>query len=367
MSTRGKFWKGIYSFFESTNQETIKPLAPFLLDEDFLGTLNGDLWTAIDTGDETEAKVADQHGGIFELLFTTKDEKQTPGIACNDVLEVALDNGPIFEARVAIQTLPTLLCEFFFGLAGAHADGTVSTGDGPSVHAFFIVDGSGEVFVRTDDGTLESSIVTTGVTVVAGEYHIYKIDMTDPENILFAIDGKWVALGTTFDMSTGSGIMLQPYFRGHKASDVADVYVDDDGSSHASWAGTACTITDGGANLLITATDAGGTQTAIYTLAGLTPGQLYKVTLVIADGTGAWGAGDSLTVTTNAGVAIETQSLAAGAGTYALNWVAAGATDKIKIIGTIANLATLNITSIAAGTGAEGALRIDNVRVWNSR
>jgi hypothetical protein len=218
MGTKYGYRNGILTFFEGTTHERVKPCAPILLDEDFIGALNANKWTTIDNGDETELKVANQHGGIFELLFTTKDEKQTPGLYAGDRLEFNIDKGPIFEARVAIQTLPTLLAEFFFGMSGVHADGTLSTGAGPLIHAFFLADGSGEIFVRTDDGTTASAIVTTGVTVIAGAYHIFRIDLTQPENVLFYIDGVRVAPTTTFDMSTGSP-NLQPYFRGHKATD----------------------------------------------------------------------------------------------------------------------------------------------------
>ena len=366
MSTRYTYRNGNLTFFSDTTQERILPVTPVVLSEDFLGVLNGDQWTVIDAGAETELKVANQHGGVFELLFTSKDEKQTPGLYQADRLEFNIDKAPIFEARIAIQTIPTLLCEFFFGMSGATADGTVSTGAGPLIHAFYLVDGSGEIFIRTDDGTTASSIVTTGITVVAGDYHIYRIDMTESNNILFFIDGERVASTTTFDMSTGSAD-LQAYFRGHKASDVANVYVDTDGTSFASWAGTNCAISDGGDHLLITDPGGGGTQIAVYTCAALTPWQLYKITFTIADGTGAWGAGDSLIAETNAGVTIQTKDLSGGAATYVLEWIAAGATDKIKVTGTVGAGATLKLKNVALGTAAQGALRIDYARAWTTR
>ena len=367
MSTRYTYRNGILTFFDDSTHERVLPIAPIELEDDFLGTLNSDKWTASDAGNETELKVDNQHGGVFELLFTTTDQKQTPGLYQGDRLEFNIDKGPIFEARVAIQTLPTLLCEFFFGMSGATADGTISTNAGPLIHAFFLFDGSGVAFVCTDDNTLDSAIVTTGITVVAGAYHIYRIDMTEPANVLFFIDGVRVASGTVFNMSTGSE-SLQAYFRGHKASDVGTAILSDaDGSSAALWAGTSCTITDAGANLLITANDGGGVQTAVYTMAALVPGATYKVVITVADGTGAWAAGDYMDVINNAGTTILGHIHMEAAGAYSLDWVAEGATDKIRVVTTIANLATNEIHSIYAGTGAAGALRIDAVRAWTTR
>lgn len=137
----------------------------------------------------------------------------------------------------------------------------------------------------------------------------------------------------------------------------AAILADADGSSHASWAGTDCTITDAGANLLITQTGA-ATQYAKYTCAGLTPNALYKFSAVIADGTGAWAAGDKLRVEQNGGTLI--QDLASeAAGTYSIIWKAVGATDKVTFTVTLGAGETLNITSVYVDQVTPGCVATD--------
>jgi hypothetical protein len=70
--------------------------------------------------------------------------------------------------------------------------------------------------------------VTTGITVVEDVFHIYRIDFTNAADVKFYIDGVAVATSTTFNMSEGSAVMVQPFLEAHKeaGAGVGSLYVD---------------------------------------------------------------------------------------------------------------------------------------------
>ncbi|MCK5614951.1 hypothetical protein KAR91_74500 [Candidatus Pacearchaeota archaeon] len=143
-------------------------------------------------------------------------------------------------------------------------------------------------------------------------------------------------------LSQGSGSGQQTDFV------VNNEYTDIDGSTFADWTSTTATISDIGANLLITADDASGTQNCYYDFSGLTVGKLYKISLVTADGTGVWGAIDYIKARATAGAGGDTLATYTGlaAGTYSLIFKATAATNSMQIVSHINNTETLSITSI---------------------
>jgi hypothetical protein len=231
MSTKARYRNGILTFFESSTHEHVAPLAPVVFKEDFLGTLNADHWTAVDENGATEAKVANQPGGVFRLHLASNSEKEEAVIYRNDSLEFNVDKGLIAEFVVSITTLPTDIAEMYFGMTSAYVEGVLASGDnGPLVHAVFMLDGSGAVTIHTDDNvSVDNDAVATGVTLTASSTarHVFRIDFTDPADVLFFIDGVRVASATTFDMSAGS-ISLQPLAACFKASGagVGDLDID---------------------------------------------------------------------------------------------------------------------------------------------
>jgi hypothetical protein len=124
------------------------------------------------------------------------------------------------------------------------------------------------------------------------------------------------------------------------------IYSDTDGSTYAAWAGTNCNVTDGGANLLLTLASATGY--ANYPCSGLTVGELYKATIVVANGTGTWGAGDKLRIYNNALAAQIAAIDITGPGTFSVLWRATEANNRIlpSLLGTHTDSQNFNITSI---------------------
>lgn len=190
-------------------------------------------WTKKDTsgaGDTYEAIVANQPGGVLKLeLDEGQNEKEEAGLYFGDALNFNLDKGVVFECRATIHTAPTVQSEIYFGLANAYVEGPIAEADaGPTIHALFCFDGALTPTLHTDDTSNDNDAVATGVTEVADTYSIFRIDASDVSDVKFYIDGARVGSGTTFDMSTGANVVVQPYLFAHKETGAGDgvVYFD---------------------------------------------------------------------------------------------------------------------------------------------
>jgi len=219
MSIKSRFRNGLLEFYDSVTFEHVKPLAPVVFEDDFLyRTLNvTDRWRAIDVssaGDTTPLVVADGASGIARMPLDSTSEAQESGLDWNDQRFFILNQGLIWEARVALQTLPTLLSEAVWGLAGDKN----AVADSVAESLWFKADGDGVIVVENDDTVNTNDDIATGTTVTAGSFKIYRIDCTTITNCKFYIDGVRVAAATTFNMSQVAGLKLQPYFHNAKAS-----------------------------------------------------------------------------------------------------------------------------------------------------
>jgi hypothetical protein len=237
MSIKAAWRNGILTFYDANTHERVLPLAPLVFVDDFLSTdlmvaasdVRG--WTKKDTGvgNVPAAILANQHGGVVQMGLDATNEKQEAGLYMGDALNWNLDKGPIIEIGAAIHTTPTGQAEIYFGLANAYVEGPIAEADaGPTVHAFFCFDGALACKIFTDDTSNDNDAVATGVTVVEDALHIFRIDATNPADVKFFIDGVQVAPATTFDMSTGANVVLQPFIMVHKetGTGLGVLYVD---------------------------------------------------------------------------------------------------------------------------------------------
>lgn len=212
--TKSKWRAGQLAFYDGTTYETVKPLAPTILYDDFLGTtLNGDFWTAADTGAGAVTQAASN------LIFTTNVAGATDenGVYGKDDKAWNADKGFIFECRAKLTVAPTIGTEILLGVqndnwtAGANRKLVADEVAIGAFFGFYTTVGAGLVAViRTDDAANNSGIVSTGVTSVAGTYQVFRIDFTEVANVKFYIDGVNVCSTTTFNMSNGANIMFQP-------------------------------------------------------------------------------------------------------------------------------------------------------------
>ena len=229
MTTRSKYVNGVLTFYDDrTGFESVRPLAPCLYEEDFLSNLviPASL-TAIDVstgGDSTPLIAADAANGIARLPLDVTSEAQESGLFFNNQRPFILNQGLIIEIRLALATLPTLLSEAVWGLAGDKNP----VADTVAESIWFKADGDGVIVAESDDTAVDNDDKATGVTVTAGLFKTYRIDCSNIASIKFYIDGLRVAEAITFNMSTVAGLKLQPYIHNAKASGAGLGVVDVD-------------------------------------------------------------------------------------------------------------------------------------------
>jgi concanavalin A-like lectin/glucanase superfamily protein len=221
VSLRTRWLQGVLSWYESVTDETILALAPVWFCEDFLGAALDTTftWTLRDTAGATEALVADASGGILELALTSANEAQLAGVDWGNQRTLDLSKNPVVEARIRFTVLPTGSVVAVIGLCGDH-NAAVNT---VAESAWFRLDGSGAITVEADDTVHETSLVATGVTLIANQWTTLRIELDDASALRFYIDGARVAAGTTFNFSQVAALALQPVARIGKESAAATV------------------------------------------------------------------------------------------------------------------------------------------------
>ena len=233
-------WEGRRAcVFDTEEYEHVLPFNPIYFYDDFLGA-----WTAVPDGDvliqsgcewtykivaaagaPTVALVADAAGGIAQCAHDNQNETQSVILYWKDDRRFILTQGLVFETRVKVSVLPTGIAEAVWGLAGDY----VAPVDNITYSVWFTADGpSGEIFCEKDDANTDQS-VTSGVTVLATDWKVYRIDCRDITNIKFYINGSQVASATTFPyIATGANATLQPFFGLYKGAsvDVGTIQID---------------------------------------------------------------------------------------------------------------------------------------------
>lgn len=211
-ATKAKWRGGQLAFYDGTTYETVKPVAPRVLIEDFEGdTLNTDKLLYADTANEDTQAV---DGGNAVLTLTADATQQEAGVlASGNSLDWDPTKGLIFEARIKLSVLPTLDTEAHFGFLGEAQtdDKQIVVAEDYKKYCVFTADGSGIITINCDDNVAGSQhAVATGVTVLATAFHVYRIDITNIADIKFYIDGVGVATGTTFTLDSLVADTLQP-------------------------------------------------------------------------------------------------------------------------------------------------------------
>jgi len=219
------------AFVDQTTDETMARFQPAQVDEDFIGAGHAAIpaagspavgypWvkkTVQTGGTPTVVIVANSAGGIVALALDATSEKQEASLYCNDQLNWDVTKGLGFESRLGFSVLPSAAAvEMVFGLQSAWIDGP----DNASFYVRFQALASGVINMQTKDGvnTIASS---TGITLVAAAFHVFRIDASDVTNVLFFIDGIRLSPNNKFNFAaTGSSAVLQPYFSVYKASGV---------------------------------------------------------------------------------------------------------------------------------------------------
>jgi len=194
-------------------------MAPVWFKEDFLGEGGLELgntvdrWENVDAGNATEALLADTETGVYQLALTNTGENQDAVLYWADQTPIDVLNDVQFECRVGFSVLPTGAVSDAVAVWGMCGDHNLDK-DTIVESAWFRLQATGDLLIETDDGATNTDDTDCSELLVAGEYHIYRIDFSDLSDVKFYLDGERVGSGTTHDLSglsVASGLM-QPYF-----------------------------------------------------------------------------------------------------------------------------------------------------------
>lgn len=216
-------------WYDASTFETVGVNAPLQFDDDFIGgghtagvpaagsPTAGYPWVKkiVGAGPPTVALVSNAAGGQIACTLTSTSEKQDAALYWNDNLSLDVTKGLIFAARVALSVLPSVAAvECVWGVQSAWIDGPLNGAE----FIRFGATGNGTILMTTFDGTTTNSI-STGVTVVAGAFHTYRIDCSDVTDIKFFIDGvQYNTKGQLGFAATGASAIMQAYMSAYKAS-----------------------------------------------------------------------------------------------------------------------------------------------------
>lgn len=230
-------WSNQHEFFDTASQERVFILSPIFYEDDFMAagkqafptsSTQGVDWVKklVQTGGTpTVAGVASAAGGVVQNALDATSEKQEATLYWADNKHLDVTKGLIFEARVKLSVLPSAAgVQAVWGVSSSWIDGP----DNASDYVEFGATANGNILLRSQDGTTQNSIAS-GVTVLATDWHIYRIDMTDVTDVKFFIDGAKVSGNSALAFAaSGSSSILQPYFSVYKPSGtgVATLQVD---------------------------------------------------------------------------------------------------------------------------------------------
>lgn len=126
------------------------------------------------------------NGEITAVIHATTDNGQTVGFDHGDKLSIISTYGPVLQARVKLGTIGANE-RWILGFASAYT----ATWTSIAKRALFALEGSMVLKVVCDDATTDTGLVaysTDGVTLVAGTYYWFTIDMTNPGAVAFQVD-----------------------------------------------------------------------------------------------------------------------------------------------------------------------------------
>lgn len=226
MSIKGTHKRSVVRIHDTASDETLHSLAPVYFYDDFLGkdlmlseSGSAGIWedVVVATGGTVTVATADDFdNGVAQLALDNTDEAQDAVLYWGDVRGIDIANDCVFEMRAGFSVLPTTGVTVVAGMAGDHN----AAKDSVTEAAWFRWQASAAALAETDDTTNNNDDISTGETLVAAAFHIFRIDFTALSDVKFSIDGACVATGTTFDMSnlTAAEARMQPYFSLDKAS-----------------------------------------------------------------------------------------------------------------------------------------------------
>jgi len=226
MSTKCHWRNNIQIFYDNAEFETVHANAPVFFKDDFVNAgnvvipaagsaENGMDWVQKDVAGGVLGGVADAPGGYIQGALDSTSEKQEAGLYTNDQRNWDVTKGLVFEARILVPVIPTLVAEVIVGLIDDWTDGLP---DSATYQLCFNLDGAASIRCQMDDNVNDLD-VDSGLDAATDGWRILQIDCSQEDNIKFRIDGNQVCSTTAFNYAaTGANAILQPYIGVYKAS-----------------------------------------------------------------------------------------------------------------------------------------------------
>jgi hypothetical protein len=227
MSTKARYINGIRCLYDSTTQEYVDPAAPIVFYDDFITpstvipaaatSETGMHWIKkiVGAGPPTAAGIAGANG-LVQCALETTDQKQGAEVYMDDRLLFNIRYGLVFETRVKVSLAPNALGEANWGMFSTWADDPNTI----LYNVHFSADGGLAITAEKDDNATDES--AAAITVLATDFHIYRIDCSNLADIKYYVDGNEVAKTTVFDWAAiEANSLVQPFFGVYKVSGAA--------------------------------------------------------------------------------------------------------------------------------------------------
>ena len=223
--TKCRWEHGVQIFYNGATNETVRAMAPYWYKDDFTGLVGqvtaadvGLTWGPIDVsaaGDTTPVilpgTAATGATGVVNLLMDVgQNEAQDSGIYWADQTPLNPYNDLQIEFRLALVDAIGGNTTAMWGVEGDHN----ADGDTVAESAWFRVTGDQVLLTESDDTTNDESNTST-ITLVASEFHIFRIDFGNMADVKFFMDGTRVNAGAVHDMTnlTATEAMFQPIIK----------------------------------------------------------------------------------------------------------------------------------------------------------
>ena len=186
--------------------------------------------THLGTDDLSSDPTAPYTPGAYRMKFSNTDEAQKLTLYNGDQENIPGGKRIIFEARCRITGTFTADDRVCIGLAS----GRSATLDSIARNIWFRIEGANtNILVESDDSVTDIDDVDTGKDFVSGQYHTFKIDVSDIRDIKFFVDGDRCATphAATNNKMTAAQIVtttLQPFIEIQKDGGTVEHSIDVD-------------------------------------------------------------------------------------------------------------------------------------------
>lgn len=233
LNTIGRTRAGVLVYTDKVTGEEVWPFQPIVFEDDFIGAQHSAAYpTAAQIGfpwikkivgaaPPTVAGAPNSVNGVVNVTLAANSEAEDALLYQADQLAYSLAQGLVFEALVKFPVLPTGVAQLTLGVGSAWITGGADNFVNSAYFTLYATN-AGQVSCRINDSTAGAPIVAlSGVTMDTTNFHLFKIDASDPSGISFFIDGSRVATGTAFPFTAASGAaaaQVQPFIQAVKAS-----------------------------------------------------------------------------------------------------------------------------------------------------